>query len=170
MPRQDQDQAAGHEVRRDACGRSFVERRGARRSTTFISRTLPAERRSRNSPAWRWPPTVSRRRSSAARARRDCGITKFATGAAGITIRFSHSSPRGSWCVKPNGGKKWTPAITVPQIRDGIAMLLRAAYLCDTPTQIANHKTRRLLRNEEARFYHYKARNRLPPLRINQRR
>ena len=59
--------------------------------------------------------------------------------------------------MKPNGGKKSTPAITVPQIRDGIAMLVRAAYLCDTPTQIANHKTRRLLRNEEARFYHYKA-------------
>jgi SRSO17 transposase len=67
-------------------------------------------------------------------------------------------------------GKKWTPAITFPQIRDGIAMLLRAACLCDTPIKIANNKTRRLIRNEQARFDHYKARNRLPPLRINQRR
>jgi hypothetical protein len=49
-------------------------------------------------------------------------------------------------------------------------MLLRAACHCDTPTKIANNKTRRLLRNEAARFYHYKARNRLPPLRINQLR
>jgi len=49
-------------------------------------------------------------------------------------------------------------------------MLLRAACKYDTPTQIAKHKTRQLLRNEEARFYHHKARNRLPPLRINQRR
>jgi hypothetical protein len=80
------------------------------------------------------------------------------------------SSPRGSWCGKLNGEKKWTPAIPVPQVRDGIAMLLRAACLRDTPTQVANDKTRRLTRNEEARFYHYKARNRLPPLRINQRR
>jgi len=67
-------------------------------------------------------------------------------------------------------GKKWTPAITVPQIRDGIAMLLRVQYCCDTPSAIAANKTRRLKRNEEARFYHHKARNRLPPLRINQRR
>lgn len=63
-----------------------------------------------------------------------------------------------------------TPAITLPQIRDGIAMLLRAAYQCDTPAKIARNKTRQLMRNEEARFYHYKARNRLPPLRIHQRR
>ena len=66
--------------------------------------------------------------------------------------------------------KKYSPAITVPQIRDGIAMLLRTASPCDTPTLIANNKTRRLRRNELARFYHYKARNHLPPLRINQRR
>jgi hypothetical protein len=49
-------------------------------------------------------------------------------------------------------------------------MLLRTAYQCDTPAKIALNKTRRLIRNEQARFYHYKARNRLPPLRINQRR
>lgn len=40
-------------------------------------------------------------------------------------------------------------------------MLLRAAYQCDTPAKIARNKTRQLVRNEEARFYHYKARNRL---------
>ncbi|NOZ41544.1 MAG: hypothetical protein GXP24_15150 [Planctomycetes bacterium] len=55
----------------------------------------------------------------------------------------------------------------MPQIRNGIAMLLRAAYNCDTPMKIARNKTRRLIRNEQARFYHYKARNRLPPLQIN---
>ncbi len=60
--------------------------------------------------------------------------------------------------------------MTVPQIRDGVARLLRTHYRCDTPTQIAANATRRLLRNEQARFYHCKARNRLPPLRINQRR
>jgi SRSO17 transposase len=37
------------------------------------------------------------------------------------------------------------------------------------PRAIAANKTRRLQRNEAARFYHHKARNRLPPLRINQR-
>ena len=104
MPRQDQDQAAGHEVRRDACGRSFVERRGRDEV-----RLLFLERSLRNDDQGIRRVALAAHRIeeaiSAARARRDCGITKFATGAAGITIRFSHSSPRGSWCVKPNGGK-----------------------------------------------------------------
>jgi hypothetical protein len=78
--------------------------------------------------------------------------------ATGFLVRESHR------------GKKYSPAITVPQIRDGIAMLLRTASPCDTPMLIANNKTRRLRRNELARFYHDKARNQLPPLRINQRR
>jgi hypothetical protein len=72
--------------------------------------------------------------------------------------------------VNRSGGKEYTPAMTAPQIRDGLAMLLRAATACNTPTTIARNKTRRLRRNELARFYHYKARNRLPPLRISQRR
>ena len=38
-----------------------------------------------------------------------------------------------------------------------------------SPCRIARDKTRRLQRNEEARFYHWKSRNRLPPLRIKQR-
>ena len=71
---------------------------------------------------------------------------------------------------KSHREKKCSPAITAPQIRDGIAMLLRTAYQCDTPTQIAKNKTRRLRRNELARFYHWKRHNRLPPLRFNQRR
>ncbi|MEO8495193.1 MAG: DUF1501 domain-containing protein, partial [Planctomycetota bacterium] len=70
--------------------------------------------------------------------------------------------------LETDRGKQITPAITVPQIRDGIAMLLRAACNCNTPTTIAKNKTRRLIRNEEARFYHYKARNRLPPIRLKQ--
>ena len=60
--------------------------------------------------------------------------------------------------------------MTLPQIREGIAMLLRAAWDCDTPAKIARHKTRRLIRNEQARLYHHKTRNRLPPLRVNQRK
>ena len=71
--------------------------------------------------------------------------------------------------LEAHRGKKITPAITVPQIRDGIAMLLRAACNCDTPITIARNKTRRLIRNEEARFYHYKERKRLPPTRLNQK-
>ena len=53
-----------------------------------------------------------------------------------------------------------------PQLRDGIAMLPRSAYQFNTPAKISQDKTRRLLPNEEARFDHYKGRNRLPPLRV----
>ena len=70
--------------------------------------------------------------------------------------------------LETHRGKKWTPAITLPQVKDGIAMLLRAAWQCDTPEHIARNKTRRLIRNEQARLYHWRARNRLPPLRVNQ--
>jgi len=45
--------------------------------------------------------------------------------------------------------------------------MLRAAHRCDTPTRIARDKTRRLKRNELARFYHHKTRKRLPRTRQN---
>lgn len=49
-------------------------------------------------------------------------------------------------------------------------MLLRAQCELTTPAQIATDKTRRLVRNEEARFYHHKKLKRLPPRKLNQRR
>ena len=45
---------------------------------------------------------------------------------------------------KHSARKKMTPAMTVPQIRDGIAMVLRAAHPCNTPAAIARNKARRL--------------------------
>ena len=66
-------------------------------------------------------------------------------------------------------GKKWTPAITVPQIRQGLAMLLHRACRCGDPDRVAFDRTRRLQRNESARLYHHKRRNLLAPLRIHQR-
>jgi len=66
-------------------------------------------------------------------------------------------------------GKKWTPAITIPQIREGLALLLHAASGCDGPTRIARERTRRLERNQLAKLYHWKRRSSLPPLNINKR-
>ena len=63
-------------------------------------------------------------------------------------------------------GKPLTPAITVPQIREGIAMSLHKIYSCSDPEQIARERTKRLERNELARFYHWKKHNLLAPLRI----
>lgn len=63
-------------------------------------------------------------------------------------------------------GKPLTPAITVPQIREGIAMILHKACNCADPARITRERTRRLERNEMARFYHWKNHNLLAPLRI----
>lgn len=63
-------------------------------------------------------------------------------------------------------GKKWTPAITVPQIREGLAMILHQACDCANPDRIVHERKRRLIRNELARFYHWMKRNLLAPLRL----
>jgi len=46
-------------------------------------------------------------------------------------------------------------------------MLLHEASHCGGADRIARERRRRLERNEEARYYHYKKRNHLPPLRVS---
>ena len=48
-----------------------------------------------------------------------------------------------------------------------MASLLRAACSCDTPERIVRDRKRWLTRNALARFYHWKKRKLLAPLRIN---
>jgi hypothetical protein len=48
-------------------------------------------------------------------------------------------------------------------------MLLHKACRCGEPERVARERTRRLQRNELARFYHWKRCNHLAPLRIHQR-
>ena len=67
-------------------------------------------------------------------------------------------------------GKKWTPAITVPQIHDWIKLLLREALTRDKPAWQRHANQRRALRKEAAYADHYIARNLLPPLRKEQRK
>ena len=54
--------------------------------------------------------------------------------------------------------------MTFAQIRAGLALVLQAASQCDDPARIARERTRRLQRNQLARFYHHKRRNLLAPL------
>jgi len=63
-------------------------------------------------------------------------------------------------------GKQWAPAITVPQIRAGLAKLLHEAAGPYDPERVARESTRWLERTALARFYRWKQRNRLAPLRI----
>ena len=61
-------------------------------------------------------------------------------------------------------GREWTPAITVPQVREGLATILRNAE-AGGGEQIRRERMWRLQRNELARFYHWKQHNLLAPLR-----
>jgi hypothetical protein len=57
----------------------------------------------------------------------------------------------------------------VPQARLLIAGVLRRALGCDRDGHIRRTTKRRLRRNEQARFYHWKQRNRLAPRRFELR-
>jgi hypothetical protein len=96
-------------------------------------------------------------------------MTRGVIGRAGNIIKRYRYAPRGSWYGHPSGGKKWTPAMTLPQIRQGIAMSLREALQCGTRSQMLQERQTRLQRNERACFYYWKQRNRLAPLNLHKR-
>jgi hypothetical protein len=59
--------------------------------------------------------------------------------------------------------------MTLPQIRDGIALILHQACQCGTLARLLHEQEKRLQRNELARLYHWKQRNLLVPLNIYKR-
>jgi hypothetical protein len=59
--------------------------------------------------------------------------------------------------------------MTFPQIRQGIAMIVREALQCGTMSQRLQECQKRLQRHELARFYHWKQRKRLAPLNLYKR-
>ena len=83
-----------------------------------------------------------------------------------------HASLMATWflVLESQRGKKWTPAITVPQIRKRLAQHMRRTCGCDTPARIIRECQRWLDRIELLRLYHHKAHNQLPPRRFHQRR
>jgi SRSO17 transposase len=63
-------------------------------------------------------------------------------------------------------GQQWTPALTLPQVRYGLSVLL--LEVCCTPgvDYICRQVQRQLLRNESARFYHHRTRKCIPPRKL----
>ena len=59
-------------------------------------------------------------------------------------------------------GQQLTPALTLPHVRYGLSVLL--LEVCCTPgvDYICRQVHRQLLRNESARFYHYRTRKCIP--------
>jgi SRSO17 transposase len=63
-------------------------------------------------------------------------------------------------------GQELTPALTLPQVRYGLSLLLLEEFCALNIASICRHVQRQLLRNELARFYHHRTRNCLPPKKL----
>ena len=63
-------------------------------------------------------------------------------------------------------GQQLTPALTLPQMRYGLSVLLMEVFCTPGIASICRQVQRQLLRNELARFYHYRTRKCIPPRKL----
>jgi hypothetical protein len=63
-------------------------------------------------------------------------------------------------------GQQLTPALTLPQVRYGLSLLLLEVYCTPGVDSICRHVQRQLQRNESARFYHHRTRKCIPPRKL----
>jgi SRSO17 transposase len=63
-------------------------------------------------------------------------------------------------------GQQWTPALTLPQVRYGLSVLLLEVFCASSVDDICHQVQRQLLRNELARFYHHRTRKCIPPRKL----
>jgi SRSO17 transposase len=63
-------------------------------------------------------------------------------------------------------GQQLTPALTLPQVRYGLSLLLLEVYCTPGVDYICRQVQRQLLRNESARFYHHRTRKYIPPRKL----
>jgi hypothetical protein len=59
-------------------------------------------------------------------------------------------------------GQQLTPALTLPQVRYGLSLLLLEVFCTPGMDYICRQVHRQLLRNESARFYHHRTRKCIP--------
>jgi SRSO17 transposase len=64
-------------------------------------------------------------------------------------------------------GQQATPALTLPQVRYGLSLLLLEVYCTPGVEYICRHVQRQLQRNEAARFYHHRTRKCMPPRKLH---
>ena len=81
-----------------------------------------------------------------------------AMGPAGRSLKRCRSWPHGFWGGRRSGGKTWPPALTLAQMRQGMAVILREAFQCGTRSPMVAERQKRWRRHELARFYHWKQR------------
>ena len=63
-------------------------------------------------------------------------------------------------------GQLWTPALTLPQVRYGLSLLLLEVFCTSGIDSICRQVQRQLQRNESARFYHHRTRKCMPPRKL----
>jgi SRSO17 transposase len=63
-------------------------------------------------------------------------------------------------------GQSLTPALTLPQVRYGLSLLLLAVFCPLGVDDICRRVQRQLQRNESARFYHHRTRKYIPPRKL----
>src|SRR4029453_10173801 len=63
-------------------------------------------------------------------------------------------------------GQQVPPALTLPQVRYGLSLLLLEVYCTPGIDSICRQVQRQLLRNESARFYHHRTRKCIPPRKL----
>jgi SRSO17 transposase len=63
-------------------------------------------------------------------------------------------------------GQQWTPALTLPQVRYGLSVLLLEVFCTPGIDSLCRQVQGQLLRNELARFYHHRTRKCLPPRKL----
>jgi hypothetical protein len=67
-------------------------------------------------------------------------------------------------------GQQFTPALTLPQVRAGLSLLLWEVFRTPGLDSICRQVQRQLQRNESARFYHHRTRKCIPPQRLRRDR
>jgi SRSO17 transposase len=63
-------------------------------------------------------------------------------------------------------GQQLTPALTLPQMRYGLSVLLMEVFCTPGMDSLCRQVQRQLLRNESARFYHHHTRKCIPPRKL----
>jgi hypothetical protein len=63
-------------------------------------------------------------------------------------------------------GQQLTPALTLPQVRYGLSVLLLEVFYTPGVDSLCRQVHRQLLRNESARFYHHRTRKCMPPRKL----
>jgi hypothetical protein len=66
-------------------------------------------------------------------------------------------------------GQQVTPALTLPQVRYGLSLLLLEVFCTPGVDYICRQVQRQLIRNELARFYHHHTRKCLPPQKLHRK-